>query len=311
MLVRTQSQIGAAQALVELDGLARRIVLCPPDLADEHLAGVIETAGVEAIVTDAPDAALEALGLPRPVSSPRPTGDRPGTGRRPCHRVAAVHLRHDRRAQDGGPHPGRPDRRHPTATAPRRAQHLGHLLRHPPLRRPADPAARADRRLVDDPLRRPRARRQAPGPARPARRHPPLRHALALAARADEPRASRHRAGLCAAFRRDRGPGGAGRAAVRLPRRRRRPRLRLDRGRRRLRGRRRPGRLPGRYRRARRRPGRDQDRGRLAAPPIAPRRARLCWRAIRPGRCRRLRRYRRHGRASRWSLPLRRPAQRR
>src|SRR5580698_7010712 len=58
VLVRTESQIGAAQALVELDGLARRIVLCPPDLGDQHLAGVVESAGVEAIVTDAPDAAL-------------------------------------------------------------------------------------------------------------------------------------------------------------------------------------------------------------------------------------------------------------
>lgn len=64
VLLRTQSQIGAAQGLVELDGLAARIVLCPPDLADEHLAGVIETAGIEAIVTDAPDAALSALGPP-------------------------------------------------------------------------------------------------------------------------------------------------------------------------------------------------------------------------------------------------------
>lgn len=64
VLLRTYSQIGAAQGLVELDGLAGRIVLCPPDLADEHLAGVIETAGIDAIVTDAPDAALGALGLP-------------------------------------------------------------------------------------------------------------------------------------------------------------------------------------------------------------------------------------------------------
>ena len=64
VLLRTHSQIGAAQGLVELDGLAGRIVVCPPDLADEHLAGVIETAGIDAIVPDAPDAALGALGLP-------------------------------------------------------------------------------------------------------------------------------------------------------------------------------------------------------------------------------------------------------
>jgi acyl-coenzyme A synthetase/AMP-(fatty) acid ligase len=64
VLLRTRSQIGAAQGLVELDGLARRIVLCPPDLADEHLPGVIETAQVEAIVTDAPGPALVDLGTP-------------------------------------------------------------------------------------------------------------------------------------------------------------------------------------------------------------------------------------------------------
>jgi acyl-coenzyme A synthetase/AMP-(fatty) acid ligase len=63
VLLRTQTQIGAAQGLVELDGLARRIVIVPPDLADEHLPQVIDTAGVEAIVADAPDAALTALGL--------------------------------------------------------------------------------------------------------------------------------------------------------------------------------------------------------------------------------------------------------
>ncbi|MDR3511657.1 MAG: AMP-binding protein [Caulobacteraceae bacterium] len=64
VLVRTQAQIGAAQALVELDGLARRIVICPPDLADEHLAQAVETAGIEAVVVDASDPALEALGRP-------------------------------------------------------------------------------------------------------------------------------------------------------------------------------------------------------------------------------------------------------
>jgi acyl-coenzyme A synthetase/AMP-(fatty) acid ligase len=77
VLLRTQSQIGAAQGLVELDGLAGRIVLCPPDLADEHLAGVIETAGIEAIVIDAPDAALSALGLPVHILT---TPERPVSG---------------------------------------------------------------------------------------------------------------------------------------------------------------------------------------------------------------------------------------
>jgi len=52
VLLRTRDPLRAALALIELDGLARRIVLCPPDLADETLPGVIETAGVDAIVFD-------------------------------------------------------------------------------------------------------------------------------------------------------------------------------------------------------------------------------------------------------------------
>jgi acyl-coenzyme A synthetase/AMP-(fatty) acid ligase len=79
VLVRTARQIGAAQALVELDGLARRIVLCPPDLAPEHLAYVIRTAEADAIVTDAADEVTERLGVPvqalaTPDSAVRTTG---------------------------------------------------------------------------------------------------------------------------------------------------------------------------------------------------------------------------------------------
>jgi acyl-coenzyme A synthetase/AMP-(fatty) acid ligase len=70
VLVRTHGQLGAAQALVELDGLARRIVLSPPDLAEEHLAGVIGTAGIDAIVTDVADPVLSALGPPVHVLAP-------------------------------------------------------------------------------------------------------------------------------------------------------------------------------------------------------------------------------------------------
>ena len=70
VLVRTVAQIGAAQALVELDGLAARIVLSPPDLTAEHLPAVIENAGVDAIVTDTEEAALTGLGLPVHVLTP-------------------------------------------------------------------------------------------------------------------------------------------------------------------------------------------------------------------------------------------------
>jgi acyl-coenzyme A synthetase/AMP-(fatty) acid ligase len=42
----------AALALLALDGVARRIVLCPPDLKAEHLSYVLATAEVDAILSD-------------------------------------------------------------------------------------------------------------------------------------------------------------------------------------------------------------------------------------------------------------------
>jgi acyl-coenzyme A synthetase/AMP-(fatty) acid ligase len=52
VLVWTKDQLAAALALIELDGVARRLVLCPPGLLLEHVPVVISTAGVEAIVSD-------------------------------------------------------------------------------------------------------------------------------------------------------------------------------------------------------------------------------------------------------------------
>jgi acyl-coenzyme A synthetase/AMP-(fatty) acid ligase len=52
VLVTTTSQFTTASALMELDGIARRIVLCTPDLPLEHLPYIIESANVDAIVSD-------------------------------------------------------------------------------------------------------------------------------------------------------------------------------------------------------------------------------------------------------------------
>ena len=52
VLVATGNQLTAALALLELDGVARRIVLCPPDLAAAYFPGVIETSGADAWVRD-------------------------------------------------------------------------------------------------------------------------------------------------------------------------------------------------------------------------------------------------------------------
>ena len=48
VLVSTGSQLAAAEALVELDGLARRIVLAPPDLTPTDIPAVMAGAGIDA-----------------------------------------------------------------------------------------------------------------------------------------------------------------------------------------------------------------------------------------------------------------------
>ena len=64
VLVATGDQLTAALALVELDGIARRLVLCPPDVASEHVPFVIATAAVDALVCDraTPEATARSVG---------------------------------------------------------------------------------------------------------------------------------------------------------------------------------------------------------------------------------------------------------
>ena len=52
VLVRTRGQFAAALALVALDGVAKRLVLAPADLKDEHLPEVIARAKIDTLVTD-------------------------------------------------------------------------------------------------------------------------------------------------------------------------------------------------------------------------------------------------------------------
>ncbi len=58
------SQHAAALSLIDCDGLARRMLICPPDLRTDHYAAVAADAGVEVIVTDRDEAAITDLGLP-------------------------------------------------------------------------------------------------------------------------------------------------------------------------------------------------------------------------------------------------------
>jgi acyl-coenzyme A synthetase/AMP-(fatty) acid ligase len=63
VVLLTRDQLSAALALIELDGVARRMVLCTPDLAREHLPGVVHTAAADACVCEAADAAAGAADI--------------------------------------------------------------------------------------------------------------------------------------------------------------------------------------------------------------------------------------------------------
>ena len=60
VLVATRSQLRAALTLIELDGIARRLILLPPDVPSAQMAAVIADAEIDAAVIDA-DSDLGAL----------------------------------------------------------------------------------------------------------------------------------------------------------------------------------------------------------------------------------------------------------
>jgi len=52
IVLLARDQLTAALALIELDGVARRMVLCPPDVAAEHLPAIVQDAEADACVVD-------------------------------------------------------------------------------------------------------------------------------------------------------------------------------------------------------------------------------------------------------------------
>lgn len=64
VLLATKDQLTTVAALIELDGCARRVVLCPSELPLEHFPYVIEAAEVDGIVSDR---APKQFGKARPV----------------------------------------------------------------------------------------------------------------------------------------------------------------------------------------------------------------------------------------------------
>ena len=82
VLLATTQQITAALALIELDGVARRIVICPPDLPSEHLSHIAAHAEIDAIVSDndTPEGACNVSLLVRCSAALAPTDHVPRGG---------------------------------------------------------------------------------------------------------------------------------------------------------------------------------------------------------------------------------------
>src|ERR1700722_18161069 len=54
VLMAVADQLISAIAMTEIDGVAARMLLCPPDLNPDHINALIEDAGIDAVVTDEP-----------------------------------------------------------------------------------------------------------------------------------------------------------------------------------------------------------------------------------------------------------------
>ena len=69
VLLLIRDQLAAALTMLELDGVARRMVLCPPDLTAQHLPGVRRDAAADAIVRDAHGLQAAAADVPLCISA--------------------------------------------------------------------------------------------------------------------------------------------------------------------------------------------------------------------------------------------------
>jgi hypothetical protein len=86
VLLAIKDQLAAGLALIELDGIARRLVLCPPDLPAEHIPSVAATAAVDAVVSDraAPEPWAAGVGCFAPCSPAIALAEPRGRG---CHQT--------------------------------------------------------------------------------------------------------------------------------------------------------------------------------------------------------------------------------
>jgi acyl-coenzyme A synthetase/AMP-(fatty) acid ligase len=76
VLLAVADQLVSGLAMTEIDGVARRMLLCPPDFNADYLQTLIEDAGIDAVVTDHPERWTDAnidlvvtAGAPAPAAA--------------------------------------------------------------------------------------------------------------------------------------------------------------------------------------------------------------------------------------------------
>jgi acyl-coenzyme A synthetase/AMP-(fatty) acid ligase len=69
VLLATGSQLTTALALIELDGVVRRLTILPPDIDPAHLGAIVAGAEIDAVVVDRTSVASPAFDLPIRVSA--------------------------------------------------------------------------------------------------------------------------------------------------------------------------------------------------------------------------------------------------
>ncbi|HEX4049371.1 MAG TPA: fatty acid--CoA ligase family protein [Steroidobacteraceae bacterium] len=92
VLLSTADALSGALALLELDGVARRVLLCPPDVRQEHLPALAATAQIDAAVGNLAPELLQGLGIVLSVAvdpaAPQPLAE----ARAPWHQTEWILL---------------------------------------------------------------------------------------------------------------------------------------------------------------------------------------------------------------------------
>ncbi len=186
VLLAVSDQLISAIAMMELDGLAGRMLVFPPDLNADHVRTLIEQADIDAVVTDQPlrwssVGVYQVAATRLPVWAParararRTTEWLTLTSDTLDEPKLVAHTSEDLCSAIGVDRCGR-----------ERAAGMGDLLRHPPRRWIADPAAGRHQQRLDGPVRTGRADCRPCGTACRARRDPHFRYAFAVARAPDE-----------------------------------------------------------------------------------------------------------------------------